>query len=58
MDGLSFSVSIGGIYGKGKIAELLAKADKNMYRAKRTKGEIFIGILAEEDEEKENETTL
>lgn len=58
MDGLSFSVSIGGIYGKGKTAELLAKADKNMYRAKRTKGEIFIGILAEEDEEKENETTL
>lgn len=58
MDGLSFSVSIGGIYGKGKTAELLAKADKNMYRAKRTKEEIFIGILAEEDEEKENETTL
>ena len=58
MDGLSFSVSIGGIYGKGKTAELLAKADKNMYRAKRTKEEISIGILAEEDEEKENETTL
>ena len=58
MDGLSFSVSIGGIYGKGKTAELLAKADKNMYRAKRTKEEFFIGILAEEDEEKENETTL
>ncbi len=58
MDGLSFSVSIGGIYGKGKTAELLAKADKNMYRAKRTKEEIFIGILAEEDEEKENKTTL